>query len=37
LDREFQEAYRETRLPEQPDYRRVDEFLIGARRSMVDA
>jgi hypothetical protein len=37
LDRQFQEAYRETRLPEQPDYRRVDEFLIWARRRMVDA
>ena len=37
LDREFQEAYRDTALPEQPDYRRVDEFLIWARRRMVDA
>jgi predicted nucleotidyltransferase len=37
LDREFQEAYRHTRLPEQPDYRRVDEFLIWARRRTVDA
>jgi hypothetical protein len=37
LDREFQEAYRHTSLPEQPDYRRVDEFLIWARRRMVDA
>ncbi|HEX5272753.1 MAG TPA: nucleotidyltransferase domain-containing protein [Gemmataceae bacterium] len=37
LDREFQEAYRQTRLPEQPDYRRVDEFLVWARRRMVDA
>jgi predicted nucleotidyltransferase len=36
LDRDFQQAYRETRLPEQPDYRRVDEFLIRARRRMVD-
>jgi predicted nucleotidyltransferase len=37
LDRRFQEAYRETKLPEQPDCRRVDEFLIAARRRMVDA
>jgi predicted nucleotidyltransferase len=37
LDRQFQEAYRQTRLPEQPDYRRADEFLIWARRRMVDA
>ena len=37
LDREFQEAYRQTQLPEQPDYRRADDFLIWARRSMVDA
>jgi predicted nucleotidyltransferase len=36
LDRRFQEAYRQTKLPEQPDYRRVDEFLIWARRKMVD-
>jgi hypothetical protein len=37
LDRQFQEAYRTTALPEHPDYRRVDEFLIWARRRMVDA
>jgi predicted nucleotidyltransferase len=37
LDRAFQEAYRQTTLPEQPDYRRADEFLIWARRRMVDA
>ena len=37
LDRAFQEAYRQTKLPEQPDYRRADEFLIWARRRMVDA
>jgi predicted nucleotidyltransferase len=37
LDREFQEAYRETTLPEQPDYHKADEFLIWARRRMVDA
>ncbi len=37
LDREFQAAFVKTALPEQPDYRRVDEFLIWARRRMVDA
>jgi predicted nucleotidyltransferase len=37
LDRAFQEAYRHTTLPEQPDYERVDEFLFWARRRMVDA
>jgi predicted nucleotidyltransferase len=37
LDREFQEAFQGTTLPEQPDYRQVDDFLIWARRRMVDA
>lgn len=37
LDRQFQEAYRQTELPEQPDFQRADEFLIWARRRMVDA
>jgi hypothetical protein len=37
LDRQFQEAYRQTALPEQPDFKRADEFLIWARRRMVDA
>jgi predicted nucleotidyltransferase len=37
LDRAFQEAYRQTALPERPDYWQVDEFLIWARRRMVDA
>jgi uncharacterized protein len=37
LDRVFQEAYRQTSLPEQPDFRRADELLIWARRRMVDA
>jgi predicted nucleotidyltransferase len=37
LDRRFQEAFRQTSLPEQPDYRRVDEFLVWARRRVVDA
>jgi predicted nucleotidyltransferase len=30
-------AFRRTTLPDQPDYHRVDEFLIRARRKMVDA
>lgn len=37
LDREFQEAYANTHLPEEPDYRQVNEFLIWARRRVVDA
>jgi predicted nucleotidyltransferase len=37
LDRAFQEAYRQTTLPERPDYQRVDKFLIWARRRAVDA
>ncbi|MCX8138075.1 MAG: nucleotidyltransferase domain-containing protein [Thermogemmata sp.] len=37
LNQQFQEAYQQTRLPEQPDYQQVDQFLIWARRRMVDA
>jgi predicted nucleotidyltransferase len=37
LDRTFQKAYADTRLPDQPDYQQVDQFLIWARRRMVDA
>jgi hypothetical protein len=37
LDERFQQAFKRTNLPEQPDYRRVDDFLIHARRRMVDA
>ena len=37
LDERFQEAFERTALPEQPDYRLVDDFLIRARRRMVDA
>jgi predicted nucleotidyltransferase len=37
LDEQFQDAFARTRLPEQPDYTRVDAFLVRARRSMVDA
>lgn len=35
LDREFQDAFAGTSLPEQPDFRRIDDFLIRARRSVV--
>jgi uncharacterized protein len=37
LDERFQRAFERTSLPEQPDYARVDDFLIRARRRMVDA
>jgi hypothetical protein len=36
LHREFDTAYRETTLPERPDYAWGDDFLVRARRSMVD-
>ena len=32
LHREFDEAAEKTKLPERPDYRRVNEFLLKARR-----
>jgi uncharacterized protein len=35
LHREFDAAFADTRLPEQPDYHKVDAFLIKARKSMV--
>lgn len=35
LHREFDAAFETTRLPEQPDYGRVNSFLVRARRSMV--
>ncbi len=37
LDKEFQAAFERTTLPEQPDYEAVNEFLIKARRSAVEA
>jgi hypothetical protein len=37
LDEQFQQAFERTALPEQPDYQRVDDFLIRARRRTVDA
>lgn len=33
LHREFEEAFGATRLPERPDYERVNAFLVRARRS----
>ncbi|MEK7865456.1 MAG: nucleotidyltransferase domain-containing protein [Planctomycetota bacterium] len=35
LDGEFRRAFERTKLPEQPDYARVDRFLVWARRSRV--
>jgi hypothetical protein len=37
LHREFEAAYCETHLPEQPDYARANRFLIEARRSMAQS
>lgn len=37
LHREFDAAFAATKLPAQPDYERVDTFLMKARRSMVKA
>jgi hypothetical protein len=37
LDQQFQQAFERTTLPDQPDFDRVDDFLIQARRRMVDA
>lgn len=36
LDRRFQQAFEASRLPDQPDFGVVNQFLISARRSMVD-
>lgn len=35
LHKEFEEAYQETKLPIQPDYRKANDFLIHARQTMV--
>ena len=35
LDEQFAQAFEETNLPQQPDFQRVDQFLIDARRSRV--
>jgi predicted nucleotidyltransferase len=37
LHRQFDEAFAHTGLPEQPDYARVNAFLVRARRSMVSS
>jgi uncharacterized protein len=37
LDREFQLAFAHTSLPDRPNYKRVNKFLIKARRRMVHA
>lgn len=36
LHREFEAAFAATELPERPDYERVNDFLIRARRRMVN-
>ncbi len=35
LDARFAKAFEKSTLPDQPDFQRVDQFLIAARRSMV--
>jgi hypothetical protein len=35
LHREFEEAFRATKLPDEPDYARANVLLIKARRSTV--
>lgn len=35
LHKEFDTAFRQTTLPERPDYDRANEFLVRARRRMV--
>ena len=35
LHREFDEAFAKTNLPENPDYKRANEFLIKARRTAI--
>lgn len=37
LHREFDRAFGETKLPERPNYDRANQFLIKARRSIVDS
>ena len=36
LHKEFDEALKETSLPERPDYERVNDFLVRARRAAVE-
>jgi uncharacterized protein len=35
LHKEFEQAFSETKLPERPDYEKVNNFLIKARRSVL--
>jgi hypothetical protein len=35
LHKEFEQAFSETKLPERPDYEKVNKFLITARKEMV--
>jgi len=35
LDRQFQDAFEHTSLPDQPDFAKVDQMLIEARNYMV--
>ncbi|CAG0965886.1 hypothetical protein PHYC_00981 [Phycisphaerales bacterium] len=37
LHERFERAFERTRLPERPDYERVNGFLVRARRSMVES
>lgn len=37
LHRDFEAALRQTRLPERPDYEKVNAFLITARRSQIQS
>lgn len=36
LHKNFEEAFAETKLPERPDYEKANDFLIRARRKMVE-
>jgi uncharacterized protein len=36
LHKEFDQALKETSLPERPDYERANDFLVRARRAAVD-
>ena len=37
LQRQFEAAFEKTDLPERPDYQRINDFLVRARRLAVDA
>ena len=36
LDREFQDAFENTSLPEQPDFKMINQLLVEARKSVVN-